>query len=161
MLIYHLTLGQRPSCTYYLHDPTDPTPPLVFVSNSPSWVENQARRYASNRLRSRVGSVVGIYIDLHDEVYMIATYQLTNSLFIPLPRIIPLTNSTTFYSTIQLSNVRTKLFQLLLTSIPRHTTPYHLVLALLNTSSNEAAFIDLTHDERTEWFEHCQYFLDH
>ena len=60
MLIYYLTLGHRPSSSYYLHDPTDPSPPLVFVSSSPSWVECQARSYASSRLRVRTSSVVGI-----------------------------------------------------------------------------------------------------
>ena len=111
MLIYYLTLGHRPSLpSYYLHDPTDPTPPLVFVSSNHRWVESQARSYASRRLRTSASSVVGMYVDLpNDDIYMIATYHVLNCLFVPLPHRVSLSNSTMFYSSIQLSNVRTRL----------------------------------------------------
>ena len=161
MLIYHLTLGHRPSLpAYYLHDPADPNPPITFSSSSPRWVESQARSYALARLRTKISSVVGIYVDIpSDGIYMIATFFLPNSLFVPLANRIPLSNSNMFYSSIQLTNVRTILGDRL-PHLVRNSDQYENILHLVAHSRDDIAFSQLSHEHRTTWFGWCQSSLE-
>ena len=162
MLIYYLTLGHRPSLpTYYLHDPTDLSPPLVFASSNPRWVEIHSRNYAWSRFRINVSAVVGIYIDLpNDGIYMIATYHVLSNLFVPLPNRIPLANSTMFYSTIQLSNVNQLLGNSLGTSVARFSPQYDFVIELIYQSRNEERISQLTPESLSNWFSWCQRSLE-
>ena len=161
MLIYHLTLGHRPLLpAYFLHDPADPNPPLTFSSSNPRWVESQARKYALARLRTKVSSVVGIYVDIpSDGIYMIATFFLPNSLFVPLANRIPLSHSNMFYSSIQLTNTRITLGDRL-PYLVRFSDQHEYMLDLVVQSRDDVTFSQLSHEQRTTWFGWCQSSLE-
>ena len=86
---------------------------------------------------------------------MIATYHAQSSLFVPLPNRVPLSNSTMFYSSIQLTNVRIRLGDHL-SSVVRFSDQYEDISELLVQSRHEVAFSQLTHEHRSTWFGQCQ-----
>ena len=104
-LIYYLTSSHNPNLpTYYLHDPTDLSPPIVLSSSNPKWVERQALIYARGRIQICCSAVVGIYLEYSNTLHMIGMYHLGTYLFLSLPYRIPLSLTTTFYSSIQTDN---------------------------------------------------------
>ena len=93
-IIYYLTSSYHSSLpTYYLHDPTDPSPPTVFFSTNPKWVERKAITYARIRIDVCSSAVVGVYVEWANSTYMIAMFHLSSYLFLPLPHRIPLSLS--------------------------------------------------------------------
>lgn len=166
-LIYHLTSSNRPTLpTFYVHDPIDPCPPLVFDSNNPTWVENQARIYALSRCRDKPSTVVGIYLEHANTSYMIALFHLASHLFLPLPERIPLSITRTLCSSVQLSGGHFRislLLQLILGTSPyiRYSTVCNEIEEFLDRLNNESRFFDTLDDEgRKLYFEEMDYYTD-
>ena len=154
-IIYYLTSSYHSSLpTYYLHDPTDPSPPTVFFSTNPKWVERKAITYARSRIQVRSSAVVGVYVECANSTYMIAMFHLNSYLFLPLPYRIPLSITATLYSSIQLDNSLSRVSRLLPICIGNSLIDRHSELAVdigdtLSRCTGDTSFYeDFDNDER-------------
>ena len=154
-LVFYLTSSSHSTLpTYYLHDPTDPSPPTVFFSSNPKWVEREAITYARSRIQVCSSAVVGVYVECPNNTYMIAMFHLNSYLFLSLSYRIPLSITATLYSSIQLDNSLSRVSRLLSICIgnslvDRHSEQTLEIEDALSICTSETTFFeDFDNDER-------------
>ena len=166
-LIYSLTASNH--CTlpdFYLHDPSDPSPPLRLVSSDPAWVERQSITYALARCMNTPSRLVGIHIEYENTLYMIAVFSLDGHLFLPLSKLFPQPLSANLYCSVQLSNAynRLLLLTILLKEVHpflRHGDYYTAIVDYIHALSRPMWFFDELDDtDREQHLEDIDFYVD-
>ena len=117
-------------------------------------MERKAITYARSRIQVRSSAVVGVYVECANNTYMIAMFHLNSYLFLPLPYRIPLSITSTLYSSIQLANSYSRVGSLLPICIGNRLIDRHSQLAvdisdtLYRCTSSTTFYEDFDNDER-------------